>query len=145
MTFTDAFFSATNFDTNDSLVHLVDTYTYENVNFKKTSTWIDGTTIDDTKVDGIIYRKKMDSAGNPFYYVRTDVLNGDLDVRIFGVQANDIHDDTTALQSAFNNACRLGLNIVLPAGTMKITQGLLLDFSWQETVKNRIQIIGKGL
>jgi len=28
---------------------------------------------------------------------------------------------------------------------MKTTQGLLLDFSWQGTIKNRIQIIGKGL
>ncbi|GEN65435.1 hypothetical protein [Chryseobacterium rhizosphaerae] len=143
MIFTDVFFSASNSNT-DNLVQLVDSQTNEDVNFKRITSWIDGTAMDDTKVDHIIYRKKM-VGGNPFYYVRTDVTAGDLDVRIFGVKADDINDDTSALQAAFNAACKLGLNILLPAGIMKTTQGLLLDFSWQGTVKNRIRIIGKGL
>ncbi|SMC68041.1 hypothetical protein [Chryseobacterium sp. YR221] len=143
MIFTDVFFSASNSNT-DNLVQLVDSQTNEDVNFKRITSWIDGTAMDDTKLDHIIYRKKM-VGGNPFYYVRTDVTAGDLDVRIFGVKADDINDDTSALQAAFNAACKLGLNIILPAGIMKTTQGLLLDFSWQGTVKNRIQIIGKGL
>lgn len=143
MIFTDVFFSASNSNT-DNLVQLVDSQTNEDVNFKRITSWIDGTAMDDTKVDHIIYRKKI-VGGNPFYYVRTDVTAGDLDVRIFGVKADDINDDTSALQAAFNTACKLGLNILLPAGIMKTTQGLLLDFSWQGTVKNRIRIIGKGL
>ncbi|MCQ9638744.1 hypothetical protein MP478_05020 [Chryseobacterium sp. WG14] len=144
MIFTDEFFSASDSNTAN-LVRLVDSHTNEDVNFKRITSWIDGTAMDDTKVDHIIYRKKMDSGGSPFYYVRTDVTAGDLDVRIFGVKADDINDDTSALQAAFNMACKLGLNILLPAGIMKTTQGLLLDFSWQGTIKNRIQIIGKGL
>ncbi|AZB25450.1 hypothetical protein EG339_13105 [Chryseobacterium bernardetii] len=144
MTFTDVFFSTANTNT-DSLVQLIDSYTNENVNFKQTNVWIDGTAMDDTKVDNIIYRKKTNLSDNPFYYVRTDVLNGDLDVRIFGVKADDIQDDTSALQAAFNTACKLGLNIILPSGTMKTTQGLILDFSLQETIFSRIQIIGKGV
>lgn len=144
MTFTDVFFSTANTNT-DSLVQLIDSYTNENVNFKQTNVWIDGTAMDDTKVDNIIYRKKTNLSDNPFYYVRTDVLNGDLDVRIFGVKADDIQDDTSALQAAFNTACKLGLNILLPSGTMKTTQGLILDFSLQETIFSRIQIIGKGV
>lgn len=143
MIFTDEFFSASNSDTAN-LVRLVDSQTNEDVNFKRITSWIDGTAMDDTKVDHIIYRKKM-VGGSPFYYVRTDVTAGDLDVRTFGVKADDINDDTSALQAAFNTACKLGLNILLPAGIMKTTQGLLLDFSWQGIVKNRIQIIGKGL
>lgn len=144
MTFTDVFFSTANTNT-DSLVQLIDSYTNENVNFKQTSVWIDGTAMDDTKVDNIIYRKKTNLSGNTFYYLRTDVLSGNLDVRIFGVKADDIQDDSSALQSAFNTACKLGLNILLPSGTMKTTQGLVLDFSLQETVMRRIQIIGKGV
>ncbi|WP_347217355.1 hypothetical protein, partial [Chryseobacterium sp.] len=65
MIFTDEFFASNSNFPNDHIVQLVDSNTYRNVNFKKVIQWYDSTVMDDSKADGVIYRKK----GND-YYVR---------------------------------------------------------------------------
>lgn len=65
MIFTDEFFASNSNFPNDNIVQLVDSSTYRNVNFKKVTQWYDNTVMDDSKADGVIYRKK----GND-YYVR---------------------------------------------------------------------------
>lgn len=40
------------------IIRLIDSYTKENVNYEEVTTWYDGSVMDDTKVDNVIYRKK---------------------------------------------------------------------------------------
>lgn len=40
------------------IIQLIDSYTKENVNYEETTVWHDGSVMDDTKVDNVIYRKK---------------------------------------------------------------------------------------
>ena len=49
----------------------VDKTTGENVNYRETTKWHDGSSMDDSKVDGVVYIKK-----NGKYYALTDFLNG---------------------------------------------------------------------
>ncbi|WP_267406504.1 MULTISPECIES: hypothetical protein [unclassified Chryseobacterium] len=74
MIFTNDFFTSGNNYPADNLVQLVDSRTNENVNFRKTTLWYDGTLIDDTKINGdeVIYRKKDDN----IYYVDVSYLEG---------------------------------------------------------------------
>uniref|UniRef100_UPI0024E21D12 hypothetical protein n=1 Tax=Chryseobacterium sp. TaxID=1871047 RepID=UPI0024E21D12 len=65
MIFTEDFFAPGSSFPNDDLIQLVDSSTYENVNFKKITHWYDNTPMDDSKADNVVYRKK----GND-YYVR---------------------------------------------------------------------------
>ncbi|MDR6528061.1 hypothetical protein J2787_003480 [Chryseobacterium rhizosphaerae] len=65
MIFTEDFFAPGSSFPNDDLIQLVDSTTYENVNFKKITHWYDNTPMDDSKADNVVYRKK----GND-YYVR---------------------------------------------------------------------------
>ncbi|AZB34689.1 hypothetical protein [Chryseobacterium bernardetii] len=86
--YTNEFFSVGNPAPNDDLVQLIDSFTGENVNFKKVSTWIDGTLLvpDDSRVlnDEIIYR----SRGND-YYVNTVVFSTKrVYVTTFGVKSS---------------------------------------------------------
>lgn len=46
--------------------NLVDSNTGESVNFEEVTTWWDGTPMDDSKCDGVIYRKLPDSVGGGY-------------------------------------------------------------------------------
>ncbi|MFP3570548.1 hypothetical protein, partial [Paraburkholderia sp. SIMBA_030] len=87
---TEDFFAQNSPYQNDDLVQLVDNLTKENVNYKKVTTWLDGTLIhisnEANLIDGIIYRKKESD-----YYVNTLILSGsELNAGIFGVYADGV-------------------------------------------------------
>nr|WP_314493030.1 right-handed parallel beta-helix repeat-containing protein [uncultured Chryseobacterium sp.] len=92
MIYTEDFFSATSIYPNDDLVQLVDSHTNENVNFKKTLQWHNGSPI--ISADGIIYRKR----GND-YYVDVDWLtNRTIYVKRFGAKGDGLTNDAPAIR-----------------------------------------------
>lgn len=115
----------------------VDINTGENVNYRETTTWHDGSAMDDSKADGVVFIKKGIK-----YYKRDSVFN--LNVLHFGAKgdtnSNDVGtDDTDALQNAidashnlYNFAVMSGGNrigsttVYLPPGRYKISSPLIL-------------------
>lgn len=104
MIFTDEFFALNSNFPNDNIVQLVDSNTYRNVNFKKVTQWYDNTVMDDSKADGIIYRKK----GNDYY------------VRISTHENEYLEKDTMAEMKSLSNTEVLLLK-------MKIYKGVRLS------------------
>ncbi|MDC8101714.1 hypothetical protein [Chryseobacterium rhizosphaerae] len=147
MIYTEDFFTAGSTYQNDDLVQLVDSYTHENVNFKKITHWINNYLMDDSKVDGIIYRKR-----NGEYYVDTSILSGsEISAKRFGVKADYITDDSDALQKAVNFGVRVGWNITLPAGKIKVSKTIAIDFTTNNNDGNsngkdrKFELIGRGI
>ncbi|MGU3374564.1 hypothetical protein [Chryseobacterium sp. M5A1_1a] len=116
MMYTNEFFAVGNTAPNDALVQLIDSFTGENVNFKKVSTWIDETILvpNDPKVleDGIIYRQRGSD-----YYVNTVVFSSKrVYVTSFGVKSSYTVDQRRAIQKSFDISSKLGLKLVFPSG-----------------------------
>lgn len=116
MMYTNEFFAVGNTAPNDDLVQLIDSFTGENVNFRKVSTWIDETILvpNDPRVleDEIIYR----SRGND-YYVNTVVFASKrVYVTSFGAKSSYTVDQRPAIQRAFDISSKLGLKLVFPSG-----------------------------
>ncbi|AZB09400.1 hypothetical protein EG344_11490 [Chryseobacterium sp. G0162] len=114
--YTNEFFAVGNTALNDDLVQLIDSFTGENVNFKKVSTWIDETLLvaNDSRVlnDEIIYR----SRGND-YYVNTVIFSTKrVYVTMFGAKSSYTVDQRASIQKAFDITSQLGLKLVFPSG-----------------------------
>jgi hypothetical protein len=140
MIYTNDFFAANSPYPNDNLVQLVDSLTKENINFIKTLNWLNGVTMNDNLLDGIIYRKK----GND-YYVNTQILSGTaLNAKIFGVQADGNTDDSDALQRAFDFCGKNGWKLFLPIGQIIISRSIECDMVTPNTSR-RFQLIGAGI
>ncbi len=54
-----------------------------------------------------------------------------LDVRCKGAVGDDIHDDTGAIQTAIDNAIANDWPVHFPAGTYKVSSGLIIDYASQ--------------
>lgn len=94
MIYTNDFFVTGSTYPNDSLVQLVDSFTNENVNFKKVTIWHDGTVMNPTKADGIIYRQKDND-----YYADVDWLaNRTVYVKRFGAVGDGVTNDAPAIR-----------------------------------------------
>ena len=83
----------------------VDKNTGENVNYRETTTWHDGSVMTDAKVDGVIYKK----VGTKYFELQYDSI---LNVKWFGAKGDGIADDTEAFKKALN----AGKSIFIPAG-----------------------------
>ncbi|WP_207495081.1 glycosyl hydrolase family 28-related protein [Aridibaculum aurantiacum] len=100
---------------------LVDDFTGEPVSYTRVTKWIDGTAMNDSKVDGVIFRKR----GNEYYQRNT--TNSDINVKWFGARGDGVTDDTKAITDAISFSSAASqidvhtrsrvLNLIFPAGT----------------------------
>jgi len=98
-----------------SVIRLIDSYTRENVTYEETYVWHDGTQMDDSKVDNVIYRKKGGK-----YYVDCGFQSGSpINIKRFGVIGNGVLDDTIALNKALSNPFKIA--ILFPSGCVAYT------------------------
>lgn len=97
MVYTDEYFECESSAPEQRLVTLIDSYTKECVNYEETTVWYDGTVMDDSKVDGVIYRKKGIK-----YYARQ--YGSKLDVRWFGAKCDGVTNDYPAIMKAISFA-----------------------------------------
>lgn len=139
MIYTNDFFSIGSTFPSDDFVQLVDINTLENVNYIKTTTWIDGTSMDDSKTDPAVYRKKGTE-----YYVRDVIFRENtINVKWFSAKGNlnkdDVGDnDTEAFIKAIETGTKLfrprfdsnaqfgGFTLYIPNGKYKLTETLAL-------------------
>lgn len=75
------------------IIQRIDQFTGENVNYRETTTWHDGSVMDDSKVDGVIFIKK-----GVKYYVRQ--YTGSINVKWFGAKGDNLTNDTEAFKKA---------------------------------------------
>lgn len=112
MKFTDDFFSSLSTDPADELVQLIDSYSLENVSYRKVTNWYHKahpTPMTDALCDGIIYRKRWNSAENKNdYYALTSFLAGKpINIELFGAAGDATTDDSDAFLKAANFVNRL--------------------------------------
>ena len=90
----------------------VDKATGENVNYRETTTWHDETSMNDSKLDGIIYIKKGSK-----YYKR--VIN-EVNIAWFGAVGDGETDDTIAINKAINSI-KDNVTVVVPKGNYRVS------------------------
>lgn len=79
----------------------------KSINYVETSSWFDGSSMSDAKVDNIVYRKKDSS------YLRMAISFDEIDVSLWGAIGDGVADDTAAIQQAVTFAGNTGLPIKL--------------------------------
>lgn len=100
--------------------NIINSNTLQPVNYEIVSTWVDGSDMDDSKVDGVIYRKRGDEYLKLCY---TDRVNA----KWFGAKGNGTNDDTKSIQSAIDFINSIGGGTVyLPQGKYRTTSTLYL-------------------
>lgn len=104
-------------------------YTKENLTYNKVTNWVDGTKMDDSKVDGTIFITK-----NKVYYKLFYINN--LNAQLFGVKGDDSLDDSRALQSAINYAIKSSQNLVIPSGRYYIDKTIIIPQHFHYSMKN---------
>lgn len=103
MIFTEDFFSPGSSFPNDDIVQLVDSNTYENINFKKETHWYDNTLMEDTKADGVIYRKKVNNYYRRIYSHGNEYMEKDT----MADMKNLTHTEILLLKMNFYKGVRL--------------------------------------
>lgn len=89
-------------------------FTGKEESFKQVTEWRDGTPMDDSKVDGVIYRKVGDQ-----YFADTEFLSGKQpSIKKFGAIGDGVNDDSDAIQRALN----LGGTVLFPPGSFGISK-----------------------
>lgn len=117
---------------------LIDDYTGDPISFSKVVKWLDGTTIDDSKVDGVIYRKK----GSEYYKRNFHFLTPEM----FGAAGDGKTDDIIAFRKMFAFAKSQNL-ATIEAGsgkTYKLTSFVELNYLKQGTIDSKLQFNGNG-
>ena len=97
----------------NDIIKRVDINTGENVNYRETTTWHDGSTMDDSRVDGFVYKKIGIK-----YYER--IFGNIINVLDCGAIADDITDTST---KAINLAVKVAgttKTVYIPSGTFWI-------------------------
>ncbi|ANF50609.1 hypothetical protein A0O34_08770 [Chryseobacterium glaciei] len=100
MIFTDDFFSTGSTLPNDDLVQLVDSRTFENVNYQKVNTWYHE--VGPMYVDGVIIRERYDILTDTTdHYALTSFLAGKpINIELFGAKGDSRKNDTDAFLKA---------------------------------------------
>ena len=105
------------------IIKRVDINTGENVNYRKTTTWHDGSLMDDSKVDGVIYLKKGSK------YIKR-VYSDYADVRWFGAKGDGVDKGIGNYEGdhdAINLALRTCQRVKLEKGTYIVKKPIVLN------------------
>ena len=97
----------------NDIIKFIDINTGENVNYRETTTWHDGSAMDDSKVDGVNYIKL-----NSKYYQKQGVNPIEIDIRYLGAKSKVGFDNTAILQKAVDNY----KNVFIPEGVFEFTR-----------------------
>lgn len=97
-----------------STVFKYDRHTNEGASFSPTDVWWDGTPMDDSKVDNVIYVKALSSEGGG--YMKRN-FTGPANIEWFGARGDGITDSTEAIKAAFS----LDIDLDLPTGIYNIS------------------------
>ncbi|GEM_PF-3269190 len=100
-----------------------DRFTGVPFNATKVTKWVDGTTMNDSKVDNAIYFKNKPELGGG--YAKRD-YEGNVDIRWFGTIGDGINDCGDAINKAMIALGALGGTILIPAGRYKIVTPIIL-------------------
>lgn len=92
------------------------------------SNWVDGSTLTEAKLDGIIYKK----IGTKFYRLNYD---GNLLGSFFGTNSYDLQDDTESIQRAINYAIRTSQNIEFPSGKYYVSKTITIPQHFTYSMK----------
>ena len=98
----------------------LDSNTGESVNYEEVAEWYDGTPMDDSKVDGVIYRKLPASSGGS--YVKR-VYSGYADLSWFGVADGD------DISNTLNSATQIAPNLTIPSGEYVLSTSVTLPYN----------------
>lgn len=109
------------------IINRVDINTGENVNYRETTTWHDGSAMDDSKVDGKIYRKINDK-----YYFNTNRVNN----KLFYIDDFNGVDDCEIFEKAID------FLKLIKGGTLKINREVNLKRNLHLTNVYNITIEG---
>ncbi len=104
------------------IIKRVDFNTGVNVNYRKTTTWHDGTAMTDDKVDGFIYKKI-----NGDFFKRTSVDG--ISLLDFGAKGNGVDDDSNAIILASNYVKVTGDMLNVPDGYVFNLNNQTIDFT----------------
>ena len=107
----------------NDIIKFIDINTGENVNYRETTTWHDGSPMSDEKVDGVIYLKK----GNK--YIKR-VVTDYADVRWFGAKGDGVDKGIGNYEGdhdAINAALRLCKKVKLESGTFIVKKPVVLN------------------
>lgn len=113
MIYTEDFFAQGSTYPNNDLVQLVDSYTNENVNFKKVILWHDGSAMTPGKADGIIYRQR----GSEYYADVEWLTNRTVYVKRFGAVGDGITNDAPAIRRMIDFLPANDFNVVFENAT----------------------------
>ena len=106
----------------NDIIKRVDINTGENVNYRETTTWYDGSLMDDSKVDGFIYKKI-----NGDFFKRTSVDG--ISLLDFGAKGNGVDDDSNAIILASNYVKVTGDMLNVPDGYVFNLNNQTIDFT----------------
>lgn len=95
------------------LSNIKDKFTGETISYNKVINFADGSPMDDSKCDGVIYRKLGSE-----YFKRN--FTGAISVTWFGAKGDGITDDTLAIQKAFDITSILKTTVNIPDGIFMI-------------------------
>lgn len=103
-------------------VKRIDFHTGTDVNYRETVQWIDGTTMNDSKIDGVVFRKKGADKYEKLQFA--EALTPDF----WGAKGDGITDDTESLKNALKFSILSGTKLNSKKDkTYLITQNIILD------------------
>lgn len=117
------------FTTSAQFITVSNKFTSEDIIFNPVLQWEDGSAMNESKVDGVIYIKK-----NNTYYKRNYETN--IYSSWFGTVPNDNLDDSDALQAAINYAIKTSQNLIVPSGRYYIDETILIPQHFHYSMKS---------